>query len=139
MTCDRSVVFSGNSVSNKTDRHDIIKILLKVALNTINPYLEFYFYLILGQKKCVFPIAMIYLLCIGLIINRHIVCTGYTLYIKTCYTFSKYCNDPNVVNCPNILNDHNIVNSPNIVNSSNVENCPNVVNDHTIVNLVQML
>ena len=51
MTCDRSVVFSGNSVSNKTDRHDIIKILLKVALNTINPYLEFYFYLILGQKK----------------------------------------------------------------------------------------
>jgi len=34
---DRSVVFSGNSVSNKTDRHDIIKILLKVALNTINP------------------------------------------------------------------------------------------------------
>ena len=31
MTCGRSVVFS----TNKTDRHDINKILLKVALNTI--------------------------------------------------------------------------------------------------------
>ena len=37
MTCYRSVVFSGYSVSfnNKTDRHDITKILVKVALNTI--------------------------------------------------------------------------------------------------------
>jgi hypothetical protein len=37
LTCDRSVVFSGSSVSsnNKTDRHDITEILLKVALNTI--------------------------------------------------------------------------------------------------------
>jgi hypothetical protein len=43
--------------------------------------------------------------------------------IKACYTLSKYCNDPNVVNCPNI------------VNGSNVVNCPNVLNDHTIVNL----
>ena len=35
--CDRSVVFSRSSVSstNKTDRHDITEILLKVALNTI--------------------------------------------------------------------------------------------------------
>jgi hypothetical protein len=33
------VVFSGTPVSstNKTDRHDITEILLKVALNTINP------------------------------------------------------------------------------------------------------
>ena len=31
MTCDRSVVFSGTSI-NKTDRHDITEILLKVAL-----------------------------------------------------------------------------------------------------------
>jgi len=31
VTCDRSVVFS----TNKTDRHDITEILLKVALNTI--------------------------------------------------------------------------------------------------------
>jgi len=31
MTCDKQVVFS----TNKTDRHDIIEILLKVALNTI--------------------------------------------------------------------------------------------------------
>ena len=31
MTCDRSVVFS----TNKTDRHNITEILLKVALNTI--------------------------------------------------------------------------------------------------------
>ena len=38
MTCDRSVVFSGYSVSfiNKTDRHDRVEILLKVALKTIN-------------------------------------------------------------------------------------------------------
>ncbi len=38
MTCDRSVVFSGYSVSytNKTNRHDITEILLKEALNTIN-------------------------------------------------------------------------------------------------------
>jgi len=32
VTCDRSVVFS----TNKTDRYDIIEILLKVVLNTIN-------------------------------------------------------------------------------------------------------
>ena len=55
--------------------------------------------------------------------------------IKTCYTFSKYCNDPNVVNCPNIVNDPNVVNDHTIVNL----NSSNVVNDHTIVNLVQML
>jgi hypothetical protein len=37
MTCDRSVVFSGYSVSstNKTDRHDITEILLKVTLSAI--------------------------------------------------------------------------------------------------------
>ena len=34
VTCDRSVVFSG-SYTNKTDHHDIIEILLKVAFNTI--------------------------------------------------------------------------------------------------------
>ena len=37
--CDRSVGLSGTIVfSNKTDHHDIAKILLKVALNTITPY-----------------------------------------------------------------------------------------------------
>ena len=37
VTCDRSVVFSWYSVSSayKIDRHDIAKILFKVALNTI--------------------------------------------------------------------------------------------------------
>ena len=37
VTCSRSVVFFGYSVSsiNKTDRHEITEILLKVALNTI--------------------------------------------------------------------------------------------------------
>ena len=38
VTCDRSVVFSlGTAVpsANKTDRHNITEILLKVALNTI--------------------------------------------------------------------------------------------------------
>ena len=38
VTCDRSVVLSGYSVSstNKTDHHDITEMLLKVALNSIN-------------------------------------------------------------------------------------------------------
>ena len=38
VTCDRSVVFSGYSVSStiKTDRHDITEILLKMTLSTIN-------------------------------------------------------------------------------------------------------
>jgi hypothetical protein len=35
VTCDRSVVFLRVSSTNKTDRHDITEILLKVALNTI--------------------------------------------------------------------------------------------------------
>jgi pilus assembly protein TadC len=37
-TCDRSGLSPGTAVSstNKTDRHDIAEILLKVALNTIN-------------------------------------------------------------------------------------------------------
>ena len=37
VTCDKSVVFSGPPVSptNKTYRHDIAEILLKIALNTI--------------------------------------------------------------------------------------------------------
>jgi hypothetical protein len=53
MTCGRSVVFSlGTPVcsTNKTDRHDITEILLKVALITItlipNPSLQ-----IIGQKR----------------------------------------------------------------------------------------
>jgi hypothetical protein len=39
VACDRLVVFSGPAVSstNKTDRHHITKILLKVALKTIKP------------------------------------------------------------------------------------------------------
>jgi hypothetical protein len=38
VTCYRSVVFTGYSASstNKTDRHDVTEILLKVALNTTN-------------------------------------------------------------------------------------------------------
>ena len=38
VTCNRSVVFSGTPISsnNKTNRHDLTEILLKVALNTIN-------------------------------------------------------------------------------------------------------
>jgi hypothetical protein len=39
VTCDKSVVFSGYYVSttNKTDRHDVAEILLKVALIIIQP------------------------------------------------------------------------------------------------------
>ena len=38
MTCDRSAVSPGTPASstNKTDRHDITEILLKVALNIVN-------------------------------------------------------------------------------------------------------
>jgi hypothetical protein len=38
VTCGKSVVSPGTPVSstNKTDRHDMIEILLKVALNTIS-------------------------------------------------------------------------------------------------------
>jgi hypothetical protein len=39
VTCDWSAIFSGTSISstNKTDRHDMTVILLKVGLNTIKP------------------------------------------------------------------------------------------------------
>ena len=39
VTCDRSVLYSSNPVSstNKTDPHNITEIVLKVALNSINP------------------------------------------------------------------------------------------------------
>ena len=39
VTCDKSVVSLGTlrSSNNKTDSHDIAEILLRVALNTINP------------------------------------------------------------------------------------------------------
>ena len=39
MTCGISVVSTGTPVftTNKTDRHDITEILLKVAFNTITP------------------------------------------------------------------------------------------------------
>ena len=48
VTCDRSVVFSGTSVSftNKTDHHDRTEILLKVALNTINQSINLGSYII---------------------------------------------------------------------------------------------
>jgi hypothetical protein len=41
VTCDRSVVFFRYSgfLHNKTDRHDITEILLKVALKTINTHI----------------------------------------------------------------------------------------------------
>jgi len=47
VTCDRSVVFSGTPVSytNRTDRYEITKILLKVALSTIyqtKPYIVYW-------------------------------------------------------------------------------------------------
>ena len=54
VTCDRSVVFPGPSVSstNKTDRHDITEILLKVALNTIT---------IISNKRVPYIFMSIYL------------------------------------------------------------------------------
>ena len=45
VSCDRSVVFRGTPVSstNKTDCHNITKILLKVAFNTINQAKPYHF------------------------------------------------------------------------------------------------
>ena len=54
MICDRSVVLSGTPVSspNKTDRHDITEVLLKVALNTIT--LTLTLFLLLLQDPVLF-------------------------------------------------------------------------------------
>jgi hypothetical protein len=35
--------------------------------------------------------------------------------IKTCYTLSKYCNDPNGVTSSNVVNCSNIVYDPNVL------------------------
>jgi hypothetical protein len=49
VTCDRSVVFS----TNKTDRHDITEILLKVVLQANKPIMQIRYILILfpPQKR----------------------------------------------------------------------------------------
>jgi hypothetical protein len=56
MACSRSVVFSGTPVSstNKTDRHNITEILLKVALNTELFRLAFLFLLSLSNPDICF-------------------------------------------------------------------------------------
>ena len=93
----RSVVFSGYSASsiNKTDRHDITDILLKVALNTMTPtitasfhYMErfghislppplswncydsmvFYFFVLLSPVFCGIPVAQSLLICWSLFV-----------------------------------------------------------------------
>jgi hypothetical protein len=65
--CDRLVVSPGTSVSstNKTDRHDITEILLKVVLNTINKtkrtyiiqnfYLRYMYFCIFKDNNCTDP------------------------------------------------------------------------------------
>jgi hypothetical protein len=77
MTCDRSVVFSGYSVSStsKTDRHDITEILLKVTLSTINQTNKHTLYSSLMRQsrfksfsKCYFNIE----LCVGLPLNPYL-------------------------------------------------------------------
>jgi hypothetical protein len=51
VTCGRSVVFS----TNKTDHHDIIEILLKVAFNTINQTntINFYYSYSYSSNSCI--------------------------------------------------------------------------------------
>ena len=44
VTCGRSVIFSGYSCTNKTDRHDITDILLKMALKHNKPKSNIYFF-----------------------------------------------------------------------------------------------
>ena len=51
--------------------------------------------------------------------------------IKTCYTLSKYCNDPNVVNCPNVVKLQRLLIVH--IHERNVLNCPTVVNDPNVV------
>ena len=46
VTCDRSMVLSGYSSTNKTDLHDIAEILLKVSLNTITLTLTLLFFFV---------------------------------------------------------------------------------------------
>ena len=51
VTCHRSVVFYGDSgglvsSTNKTDHHDIIELLLKVALNTLTLTISPLYYLL---------------------------------------------------------------------------------------------
>jgi hypothetical protein len=58
VTCDRSVVFSGSS-TNKTDRHDITEILLKVVLNTIKQTNKQYNNNINNNKYIIFVCTMI--------------------------------------------------------------------------------
>jgi hypothetical protein len=51
LTCDRSVVFS----TNKTDRHNITEVFLKVALSTINQQIK-----IKSGKTTIFCVLQIY-------------------------------------------------------------------------------
>ena len=64
VTCDRTVRFSpGTPVSftNKTVRHDITEILLKVALNTINqPTNHFLIYMLISCKSVLIINALKY-------------------------------------------------------------------------------
>jgi len=55
VTCGRSVVSS----TNKTDRHDIAEILLKVALNTITPSLGHYMLFNFSFEYCIFTVNFI--------------------------------------------------------------------------------
>jgi hypothetical protein len=62
--CDRSVVFSGSS-TNKSDRHDITEILLKVALNSIKqtqlvPYTLMSTWYILPDQFTIIVLMLIY-------------------------------------------------------------------------------
>jgi hypothetical protein len=55
VTYGSSVVFSGHSGStNKTDRHDITEILLKVALNTIILKVRMWYIMFISDIGCVY-------------------------------------------------------------------------------------
>jgi hypothetical protein len=92
VTCGRSVVFS----TNKTDRHDIAKILLKVALNTITLTLIFQ-----NLNNC---LLFRYIRC--LMISIHV-----TSFIQGTYDFGDHSSDYGCNSC----HRYNKFHTPNVL------------------------
>ena len=75
--CDRSVV----SFTNKTDRHDIIEILLTVTSNTINHHKQKGVYVV--ERKGLFTnnLLIYFFLCINELVNMQGLQVGYRILI----------------------------------------------------------
>ena len=101
MTCDKFSPDTPVSSTNKTDRHDITEILLKVALNTINPspQLQYREATILQSKENAIHILMCQLKYIE---NKTFVLNTYKnngtiiigLITKNCMSLARYHDHP---------------------------------------------